>query len=864
VTDDSKRDDADPGHANGDADPGIDALLDAVEKTDGPAPAEDTGLVSLSGENPANVIVVPLNDGILFPGMTVPVMYPPGPIREAVDFAVGQSPFVAFVPRRTPRENGNAESAPEPIPQPEELTGVGVLARVLKTLNMPGGNRSYFVACTARVVVQRYLRTQPFLIARVAYPIDAVEDSKEFEALWRAAKASLADLLKEIPGLPEGFSIAAANLEGPAQLVDFVAAHLDLKRPERLEILATLELPVRLRRVVEALNREIELARLAGKIREEIRQKIEKSQREYYLREQIRAIRKELGEEVDQKELAQKELETRIEERGLPELAAKRAREELRRLEVLSPESPEYNVVRSYLEWMTELPWAVETEDVTDLNAARKVLEDDHYGLEEVKERIIEFLAVRKLRPDQKGAILCFSGPPGVGKTSLGQSIARALGRKFYRFSLGGMRDEAEIKGHRRTYIGAMPGKILQGLRTVGVRNPVFMLDEIDKLGQDWRGDPSSAMLEVLDPAQNSGFLDHYMDVPYDLSRVMFICTANIKTQIPPPLLDRMEIIDLPGYILEEKVEIAKRYLFPRQREAHGLEKEQLVFRPAVFRRIIEGWTREAGVREIERRIGRIARKIAAQVASERITGATVTPENLTDYLGPRLFFGDELGRKLRPGVVVGLAWTPVGGEIMFIESSRMPGRGNFKVTGQLGEVMSESAQLALSYVRSHCRELHVSPDDIEKSDIHVHFPAGAVPKDGPSAGIAITTAIVSLLAGGEGCTIRPRLAMTGEMTLRGEVLPVGGLREKCVAAKRAGIRDVVVPRANERNVAEIPPHVVKGLAFHYAETYRDVIALAFPDGLPFGKPARLPQPTKNEPARKPRPPKNKPARARK
>ncbi|MBI5501540.1 MAG: endopeptidase La [Deltaproteobacteria bacterium] len=789
--------------------------------------SEDTGLLSISGEMPANVIVVPVDETILFPGMTIPVVYPPGPTRDAVEFAAGQGPFVAFVPRKTPRESGS-EATREALFNPDDLMGVGVLARILKSLHMPGGNRSFFIAVSSRVVVQRYLRIQPYLIARVTYPPDQAQETKEFKALWRAAKGSLADLLKEIPGLPEGFSIAAANLEGPAQLTDFVAAHLDLKREERVELLATVDLDQRLRKVLEALNRELELARLAGRIREEIRQKIEKSQREYYLREQIKAIRKELGEEVDQKQLALQELEKRITERGLPEEPAKRAREELKRLEVLSPESPEYNVVRSYLEWMTELPWAAETADVTDLRKAKAVLEADHYGLDEVKERIIEFLAVRKLKPDTKGAILCFSGPPGVGKTSLGQSIARALGRKFFRFSLGGMRDEAEIKGHRRTYIGAMPGKILQGLRTVAVRNPVFMLDEIDKLGQDWRGDPSSAMLEVLDPAQNVNFLDHYVDVPFDLSRVMFICTANIKTQIPPPLLDRMEIIDLPGYILEEKVEIAKRYLYPRQREAHGLRKDQLVLKPTVYPRIIDGWTREAGVRDLERRIGRVARKVAARVASDRIKTATVGPDKLETYLGPRQFYADELHRTLRPGVVVGLAWTPVGGEIMFIEATRMPGKGGFKVTGQLGEVMSESAQIALSYVRAHLDRFEIDPDVFDKSDLHIHFPAGATPKDGPSAGIAITTSIVSLLGWNKGRKIRPRLAMTGEMTLRGEVLPIGGVREKCLAARRAGVRTVILPAENKRNVAEIPKHILKGLAFQYAATYDDVRKLAF------------------------------------
>ncbi len=801
-----------------------------VPAADSPEPADPgdpTSLVSVAGEMPANLIVVPLNEHVLFPGMTVPIAYAPGPARSALEFALSQGPFVAFVARKTPVETGGG-SGPRPAASPDDLVGVGVLARVLKSLNMPDGNRSFFVACIARVAIVRYLRTLPFLIARVTYPVDTVDEGKEFQALWRAAKTSLDELLREIPGLPDGFSIAAANLEGPAQLADFVASHLDLKREERLDLIRTLDLPQRLRKVIESLNRELEITRLAGRIRDEIRQKIEKSQREYYLREQIKAIRKELGEEVDQKELALKEIDERIGSRGLPEKAAKRAREELKRMEVLSPESPEYGVVRSYIEWLTELPWAAESGDKTDLRRAKAVLEEDHFGLEEVKERIVEFLAVRKLRSDQKGAILCFSGPPGVGKTSLGQSIARALGRKFFRFSLGGMRDEAEIKGHRRTYIGAMPGKILQGLRTVRVRNPVFMLDEIDKLGQDWRGDPSSALLEVLDPAQNSAFLDHYIDVPFDLSRVMFICTANIRTQIPPPLLDRMEVIDLPGYIAEEKVEIAKRYLFPRQREAHGLGKGNLALSPAAYPAIVEGWTREAGVRELERRIGRIARKVAARVAAGRTDRVVVKASALPRYLGPRQYFSDELRRSPRLGVAVGLAWTPVGGEIMFIEATRMPGHGKFQVTGKLGDVMNESAQIALSFVRSRCAEFGIDAAAFDNSDIHVHFPAGAVPKDGPSAGVTITTAVLSLLMGGKGKRVRPRVAMTGEMTLRGDVLPVGGIREKVLAAKRAGVRELILPMENERNVGEIPRHIIKGLRFHYAADYDDVLRKAF------------------------------------
>ncbi|MBW2261013.1 MAG: endopeptidase La [Deltaproteobacteria bacterium] len=787
---------------------------------------EETSLVDVVQEIPDNIFIVPVHEPILFPGMTLPLVFAEGMARSAMEHAAEQSHVVGFLPWLEQDEEWR-EDTPLNLAR---LSRVGVLARLLRTLNLPDGNKSFLVACTSRFTIVRLVRPQPPPVARVEHIIESLVEGPEFEGTWRAAKQTLRELVNEIPNLPEQFSMAAVNIEGPSQLTDFVGAHLDLKREQRLALLAELDIARRLRLVVELLVTELEMVRLASRIRDEIRQKVEKAQKEYYLREQLKAIRKELGEEVDQREMALKEMREKIAAQKYPDRTMKRIEEEMRRFEVLSPDSPEHAVVRNYLDWLTDLPWSRQTEDNKDIVRAHKILDEDHYGLEEVKKRILEYLAVRKLKPGVQGAILCFAGPPGVGKTSLGQSIARALDRKFFRFSLGGMRDEAEVKGHRRTYIGAMPGKILQGLKYVDVRNPVFMLDEIDKLGSDWRGDPSSAMLEVLDPEQNSGFLDHYLDVPFDLSHVMFICTANVKANIPPPLLDRMEIIDLPGYIVEEKVEIAARYLLPRQRERHGLRTNQLQLAKRTIGPLISGWTAEAGVRELERKIGQICRKVAAGVAAGKIKKARITGKTLPDYLGPVEYTSEVLRRPLIPGVTVGLAWTPVGGQIMFIEGSRSPGKGVFRVTGQLGAVMEESTSIALSYVRAHADEFQVQIDQLERSDIHVHFPAGAVPKDGPSAGIAITTCLVSLLGWkGKGRKIKRRLAMTGEMTLRGDVMPVGGIREKMLGAKRAGVREIILPAENRRNVEQIPKHIVKGLTFHYAEHYSDVFRIAFP-----------------------------------
>lgn len=794
---------------------------------------EDTKLVPLSEQWPITLVLVPLAEHILFPGVTLPVVFPPGYIQEAMNFAVSQGKFVGFVPlKEAPSKEELEKSGIERYLTTSNLFEVGVLAKILKTINLPDGNQSFLIQALVRIKIVKLVRTVPYFIAKVEYPREEFTSSQEGEILWKTAKSTLLELAKTIPGLPEMFGIAIANIDSPHQLTDFVATYLDLKREERLTLLAEFNIVERLKLVTEILVRELELAKLAAKIREEIRQKVEKSQREFYLREQLKVIRRELGEELDQRELMLKEFKQKIESHGLSEEAKKRAEEELKKLEVLPPDSPEFNVIRIYLEWLLSLPWNKKTEDNMDIKKAREILDEDHYGLEEVKERILEYIAVRKIKKNPRGAILCFAGPPGVGKTSLGQSIARALGRKFYRFSLGGMRDEAEIKGHRRTYIGAMPGKILQGLKAVGVKNPVFMLDEIDKLGSDWRGDPSSAMLEVLDPAQNHAFHDHYIDLPFDLSEVMFICTANVKANIPLPLLDRMEVIELPGYIIDEKVNIAAKYLLPRQREEHGLKPHNLKITNKTLEAIIEGWTQEAGVRQLERCIGRICRKVASRIAeTEQDLSITITPQMLPNYLGPRIYIiEDEISKRLKPGVVIGLAWTPFGGDILFVEAIKMPGKGRLNLTGQLGQVMNESAQISLSYVRSHYKEFNIPMSSFEKYDLHIHFPSGAVPKDGPSAGITITTAIISLLSGGEGVSVLPRVAMSGEMTLRGEVLPVGGIREKVVAAKRVGIKRVILPEGNMANVEEIPEKVKRGIEFIYAKTYNDVLKAAFPE----------------------------------
>jgi len=777
---------------------------------------------------PSRLILQPIEDIVFFPGMMMPVLGATPEGQATIRQAMTQSAFLGLV-TRLPESEGETDGHSVT----ERLYCVGCAGRIVQRVG-GAGEIGAIVQGLRRFRVEKWVRTEPVLIAQVSYPEEIVRDPKEAEALERVIRREVRELVALRPDIPNELTRAIEAQHGPARLVDFLSGHLGLPVEERQSLLETFEVDSRLRRIMAFFERELDLARIGKKVRADIRAKVEKQQRDFYLREQLKALRKELGEEVDEKEIETETYEEKIAKAKMPPEVEKRARYELKRLAVLPQEAAEYHVIRTYLDWLVELPWSVSFDDTLDVKRAAKILDEDHHGLEEVKARIVEFLAVRKLVPERQGAILCLVGPPGVGKTSLGKSVARATGRKFYRVSLGGMRDEAEIKGHRRTYVGAMPGKIIQGLRRVAANNPIFMLDEIDKLGSDWRGDPSSAMLEVLDPAQNNAFEDHYLDVPFDLSKVMFIATANYAGQIPQPLIDRMEMIQIPGYILAEKRAIASRYLIPRQLEAHGLDRKRLRIPFETIRAIVEGYTREAGVRELERKIAQICRKVAAGIATGEASPrkiVTVRPEGLKDYLGPAPFDKESELRVRRPGVVTGLAWTPTGGEVLFIEARQMPGKGIVKVTGQIGQVMNESIEIAWSIVRGEAARFDIDPKVFTSRDFHVHVPAGAVPKDGPSAGVTMTTALVSLLARqGKGIRVSRKLAMTGEITLSGAVLPVGGIREKVVAGKRAGIKTILLPARNRGDLEEVPERVRRGIRFAFAETLDDVIREALPE----------------------------------
>jgi len=746
--------------------------------------------------------------GPIFPGMMSPV--PLGDERNQKTLEQARSGIVGVVAAR-PQAEGDADPVDVRL-----LYEVGVVGRVVQRMRSPDGVPGVAVMSVRRMRVRRYIKSETVLLAEVDYPEDVVRDQREVDALLHRARQSFRELLSLNPEVPDEMKRLVEELQEPAPFADFVVFNLAKEVEAKQAALAAFELDARLRAAMLLIEKDLDLARLGEKLRSEIRTKIEARQKEHFLREQLQAIRRELGEEVDQHELDRGSYQDKIAAARMPKEAERRARRELERLKLLPTDAAEYHVIRTYLDWLVELPWSRESDETLDIAKAWEVLDEDHHGLKEVKERIVEFLAVRKLNPAQQGAILCLVGPPGVGKTSLGRSVARATGREFLRVSLGGMRDEAEIKGHRRTYVGAMPGKIIQGLRRAGTRNPVFMLDELDKLSSDWRGDPASALLEVLDPAQNATFEDLYLDLPFDLSRVMFIATANIASQIPGPLLDRTEMITLSGYIPEEKQAIGRRYLLPRQLASHGLTPKHLRLTPKAIAAVIDGYTREAGVRELERAIGRVCRKVAARVAAlpegEKAEKLVVTPDNLAGLLGPRRYHRELIERCKRPGVAVGLAWTPVGGEVLFIEATAMPGRGQLKLTGKLGSVMSESAQIAFSLIRSRAERFGIPAALLRERDIHLHVPAGAVPKDGPSAGVAMTCALLSLLWRGKGRPTRARVAMTGEITLRGQVLPVGGIKEKVIGARRAGVKTVVLPRQNEPDVEEIPPKILRGL----------------------------------------------------
>ncbi len=783
------------------------------------------------------VVEIPDVDEVLASTEPLPDALPILPLRETVTYpdtltplAVGQERSIKLVNEVL---SGNrmlamvASRDPElDKPGPDDLYGVGVAGTVARMMKVPDGTLRILVQGSVRIRILDYVSEEPYLVAKIEEMPDVIEASTELEALTRNVQSTFSQIIEAIPYLPEELQLAVANLDEPSALSHLISGALRISTEEKEELLETVDVTKRLRRLSGILTRELEVVQLGSKIQSQVESEIDKGQREYFLRQQMKAIQEELGE-GDEQQAELNELRQRIEEAELPEDAQKAAERELSRLEKLPPVAAEYGVIRTYLEWLVDLPWSKETEDNLDISHARKVLDEDHYDLEEVKDRILEYLAVRKLNPDSPGPILCFVGPPGVGKTSLGRSIGKALGREFERISVGGVRDEAEIRGHRRTYIGALPGTIIRALRDAGTRNPVFMIDEIDKMGADFRGDPSSAMLEVLDPAQNSTFRDHYVDLPFDLSEVLFIATANILDTIPPALQDRMEVIQLAGYTVEEKLHIARRYLVPRQLKANGLKTSQIEFADPALKAIIEEYTREAGVRSLEREIGTVCRKVARDVAEGKAKGKMrISAKRARELLGRRRFFSETRRRTKDPGVATGLAWTPVGGEVLFVEATAVPGSGNLTITGQLGDVMRESAQAALTWVRRHAKEIAPDlPDDwFAKHDIHVHVPAGAVPKDGPSAGVAMTTALASLITNRP---VRNDVAMTGEVTLTGQVLPIGGLKEKSLAAQRAGIKQVIVPDRNEGDVEEISEQEREGLEFVYADDIGDVLNVA-------------------------------------
>jgi ATP-dependent Lon protease len=787
-------------------------VLEVVDSLD----AED--VIRASEPLPDALPVLPLRDTVTFPETLTPLAVGQERSIKLVDDVLGANRMLAMVAARDP-ENDE--------PGPQDLHEVGVVGVVARMLKVPDGTLRILVQGTQRVQLGPYVAEQPYLVARIAELPDVVDDGPELEALTRNVQRTFSEIIEQIPYLPEELQMAVANLDDPAALAHLIAGTLRISVEEKQQLLEEISVVARLRHLSQILARELDVVQLGTQIQTQVQSEIDKGQREFFLRQQMKAIQDELGE-GDEQQAEVNELREKIEAAKLPEHAQKAADRELSRLEKLPPAAAEHGVIRTYLEWLTELPWSAETEDNLSIAHARDVLDADHYDLEKVKDRILEYLAVRKLKPDSPGPILCFVGPPGVGKTSLGRSIARALGRDFERISVGGVRDEAEIRGHRRTYIGALPGAIVRALRDAGSRNPVFMIDEIDKMGADFR-DPASAMLEVLDPAQNDSFRDHYLDLEFDLSEVMFIATANILDTIPGPLQDRMETIELAGYTLDEKKHIARRYLVPRQIEANGLKPSQIEFADPALVAIIEEYTREAGVRNLERQIGTICRKIARQVAEGKGKGkgkVKISAKRARELLGRRRVFAEQRRRTKVPGVATGLAWTPTGGDVLFIEATSMPGSGQLTITGQLGDVMKESAQAALSYVRGHWREIaaELGEDWFAKHDIHVHVPAGAVPKDGPSAGVAMTVALSSLIGGRP---VRNDVAMTGEVTLTGQVLPIGGLKEKSLAAQRAGIKRVLVPQRNEGDVAEIPEHERSELEFVYVDEVSKAIEAA-------------------------------------
>src|SRR5215510_13486225 len=760
--------------------------------------------------------VLPIRNAVLFPGAVAP--FDVGREKSVAlveDVHNLQSPVIAIFAQRDPATDD---------PGADDLYPVGCAARVLKALKHSSGNYSLILQGLTRISLDSVTQTSPFLRAKVTRVETPSTEDVEAEALAMSLRDVAKQVIQLMPELPREAGSLIDSIQAPGALADLVAANLDAPVEEKAQLIETIETKERIRKVLRLLTRQLEILKMRERINSQIKEEMGKNQREYVLRQQLKAIKEELGEDDgDQGDLDG--LEERIAKASLPSEADNVAKKQLKRLRSMQVGSAEYTVVRTYLDWILDLPWSNTTEDNLDIVDVRRVLDEDHYGLEKVKKRIVEYLAVRKLKKDKKGPILCLLGPPGVGKTSLGRSIARAVGRKFVRVSLGGVHDEAAIRGHRRTYVGALPGQIIQGMKKAGTINPVFMLDEVDKIGHDFRGDPAAALLEVLDPEQNNTFADHYLEIPFDLSNVMFVATANIADPIPPPLRDRMEILEIPGYTRREKLAIARQHLIPKQLEEHGITKEQLEIMDTAVDEIIDHYTREAGVRTLERQIASCIRGVAVKIAEGDVAPRKIeNADNVRDFLGAPRYTSEVAERTEEPGVATGLAWTSVGGEILFIEATRMYGSGKLQLTGQLGDVMKESAQAALSYVRTNSEKLGLAKDFLEKSDLHIHIPAGAMPKDGPSAGVTMFTALVSMLSG---VRVRHDVAMTGEITLRGRVLPIGGLKEKVLAAHRVGIKRVLIPERNKADLEEVPKEVVDELQFFFVARMEQVLEAA-------------------------------------
>jgi ATP-dependent Lon protease len=764
---------------------------------------------------PNEIGIIPIKGGVVFPEQPVPLIIHTPKLAKLIDEILTTNKLAGALTQRDP-------SVEEPKPQ--EVFQVGCIIQINKMLRFPDGTIRLLIKGLSRFKVEQYIQTEPYLKASIDIIGGEHKKTMALEAMMRNVTTMFQNLISLAPYLPDELGAIILNIDDPGRLADFVASYTNFDYHEKQNLLETIDPKERLAKIISLLQKEISILELGAKIRSQVKTELDKGQREFYLREQLKAIQKELGETDDHSREIQ-ELNKKIKDAKMPAETEQVALKELDRLSKMPPQAAEYTVARTYLDWLITLPWTRATDDNLDIKRAEKILNDDHYDLDKVKQRILEYLAVKKLKPDSKGTILCFIGPPGVGKTSLGRSIARALGRKFVRISLGGIKDEAEIRGHRRTYVGALPGRIIQSLKTCGTNNPVFMLDEIDKVGADFRGDPSSALLEVLDPEQNNSFSDHYLEVPFDLSNVMFIATGNIVDPIIPALKDRMEIIELPGYILEEKIQIARKFLIPRRISESGLKSRHIQFNRTALLKIIASYTREAGVRNLERAIGTICRKIAKRVAEGKHQTVHLVNKNVMKYLGPPRAYAEVAARRGEVGVATGLAWTPYGGEILFIESIKLPGKKDLILTGRLGDVMKESCQAALSYLKSKTKAWKLPHDFLKGSDVHIHVPSGAIPKDGPSAGLAIAMSLTSLF---KAQSIDPTIAFSGEITLTGRVLPVGGIKEKVIAAKRAGIQTILLPQENKHDLDEIPKRVKVDLTFVHVKTIDQALKIVF------------------------------------